>query len=299
MLIHAGDFTRCGNLQEVREFNKWLATLPHKHKLVIAGNHELSFDPEIHKKMTTSTNQNEDHPGPGGPSPGACALDHGNISNPLSPRMVYGGRGGNDAHSAFSVSRSASSTKILDLKMGKMNLENAQEFIAETEKEFELGNFNAFTDVADGDTDNDDQLSAEDMKKELTNCIYLQDASVELYGLKFYGTPWQPEFGGWAFNLPRGQVRFFLDLDSRSISSYYSGRWLYKSRNLSLAYCTTKVLYYIIGEKVGKIWFRHKKSFAIKAIKLIYTHKYGQESLLVRKKMEDQFAKSSALGDVQ
>ena len=210
MLIHAGDFTRCGNLQEVREFNKWLATLPHKHKLVIAGNHELSFDPEIHKKMTTSTNQNEDHPGPGGPGPGACALgDHGNISNPLSPRMVYGGRGGNDAHSAFSVSRSASSTKILDLKMGKMNLENAQEFIAETEKEFELGNFNAFTDVV-ADGDNDDQLSAEDMKKELTNCIYLQDASVELYGLKFYGTPWQPEFGGWAFNLPRGQVRFFF-----------------------------------------------------------------------------------------
>ena len=171
---------------------------------MIAGNHELSFDPEIHKKIT---DQNEDHPGP----PGACALlDHGN--NPLSPRMVYGGRGGNDAHSAFSVSRSASSTKILDLKMGKMNLENAQELIAETEKEFELGNFNAFTDVADAD----DELSAEDMKKELTNCIYLQDASVELYGLKFYGTPWQPEFGGWAFNLPRGQVSsgFFFSIFS-------------------------------------------------------------------------------------
>ena len=198
VLIHAGDFTRCGNLQEVREFNKWLETLPHKHKLVIAGNHELSFDPEIHKKIT---DQNEDHPGP----PGACALDlHGN--NPLSPRMVYGGRGGNDAHSAFSVSRSASSTKILDLKMGKMNLENAQELIAETEKEFEHGNFNAFTDVADAD----DELSAEDMKKELTNCIYLQDASVELYGLKFYGTPWQPEFGGRAFNLPRAQVSGFF-----------------------------------------------------------------------------------------
>ena len=171
---------------------------------MIAGNHELSFDPEIHKKMTTDQNKDH-HPGLG--LPGACALDHGN--NPLSPRMVYGGRGGNDAHSAFSVSRSASSTKILDLKMGKMNLENAQELIAETEKEFELGNFNAFTEVSDGDAADDKELSSEDMKKELTNCIYLQDASVELYGLKFYGTPWQPEFGGWAFNLPRGQVSGF------------------------------------------------------------------------------------------
>ena len=51
-----------------------------------------------------------------------------------------------------------------------------------------------------------DEPSVEEMKKELTNCIYLQDSSVTLYGLKIYGTPWQPEFCGWAFNLPRGQV---------------------------------------------------------------------------------------------
>ena len=44
------------------------------------------------------------------------------------------------------------------------------------------------------------------MKAELTNCIYLEDSSIQIYGLKIYGTPWQPEFCGWAFNLPRGQV---------------------------------------------------------------------------------------------
>lgn len=66
IFIHAGDFTKCGRKEEVIEFNTWIGKninnvnincfikflffslfpgqLPHKHKLVIAGNHELSFD---------------------------------------------------------------------------------------------------------------------------------------------------------------------------------------------------------------------------------------------------------------
>lgn len=37
----------------------------------------------------------------------------------------------------------------------------------------------------------------------LTDCTYLQDEEVVIDGIKFYGTPWQPEFRSWAFNLPR------------------------------------------------------------------------------------------------
>jgi Icc-related predicted phosphoesterase len=37
-----------------------------------------------------------------------------------------------------------------------------------------------------------------------TNCIYLQDEAVTVEGIKFYGSPWQPAFCNWAFNLPRG-----------------------------------------------------------------------------------------------
>src|SRR5262245_10950945 len=33
---------------------------------------------------------------------------------------------------------------------------------------------------------------------------YLQDSSFVLEGLKLWGSPWQPEFNRWAFNLPRG-----------------------------------------------------------------------------------------------
>jgi predicted phosphohydrolase len=34
--------------------------------------------------------------------------------------------------------------------------------------------------------------------------LYLEDAGVEVRGLRVWGSPWQPEYNGWAFNLPRG-----------------------------------------------------------------------------------------------
>ncbi len=35
-------------------------------------------------------------------------------------------------------------------------------------------------------------------------CHYLRDSSVNIEGFNFYGSPWQPWFCDWAFNLPRG-----------------------------------------------------------------------------------------------
>jgi len=37
------------------------------------------------------------------------------------------------------------------------------------------------------------------------NVHYLFDNSVDIDGIKFYGSPWQPEFYDWAFNLKRGK----------------------------------------------------------------------------------------------
>ena len=39
----------------------------------------------------------------------------------------------------------------------------------------------------------------------LSNCIYLEDEKYEVEGLRIYGSPWQPRFCGWAFNLDRGE----------------------------------------------------------------------------------------------
>ncbi|MBC7798243.1 MAG: metallophosphatase domain-containing protein [Pyrinomonadaceae bacterium] len=38
-----------------------------------------------------------------------------------------------------------------------------------------------------------------------TKIIYLQDSEIIIEGLKIYGSPWQPRFFDWAFNLMRGK----------------------------------------------------------------------------------------------
>jgi Icc-related predicted phosphoesterase len=40
MLIFAGDMTDCRTAQNVADFNAFLGSLPHKHKIVVAGNHD-------------------------------------------------------------------------------------------------------------------------------------------------------------------------------------------------------------------------------------------------------------------
>ncbi|MGA1841591.1 MAG: metallophosphatase domain-containing protein [bacterium] len=100
ILICAGDICNQCTIEEIIQFDRFLAQLPHRHKIVIAGNHDFPF-------------QN-------------------------------------------------------------------------------------FPDIA---------------KTSLQNCIYLQDSGVEINGIKIYGSPWQPWFFDWAFNLERGdEIRQKWDL---------------------------------------------------------------------------------------
>ena len=91
VLVHAGDLTCTGALDELEDANRWLAGLPHRHKLAIAGNHDFCL-------------QNQ-------------------------PRQA---------------------------------------------------------------------------RATLTAARYLEDEEVTVAGLRFWGSPWQPRFHDWAFNLPRG-----------------------------------------------------------------------------------------------
>jgi predicted phosphodiesterase len=125
IFIHAGNFTAGGKPDEVVAFNEWLGHLPHTHKLVIAGNHELSFDPSFNFDLSPSSSKHQARSG------------------------------------LFGQNRSSDQQQ--------------------------------------------QQPRADDIRKLLTNCTYLEDTGVELFGIKFFGTPWQPEFGPWAFGVPRGE----------------------------------------------------------------------------------------------
>lgn len=63
ILIHAGDFSSRGKPKEIIHFNNWLGRLPHRHKVVIAGNHDFLFEeqPEQAKALLSNAIYLEDN----------------------------------------------------------------------------------------------------------------------------------------------------------------------------------------------------------------------------------------------
>jgi Icc-related predicted phosphoesterase len=91
VFVHAGDLCRRGELDELRDAMTWIRGLPHRHKIVVAGNHDWAL-----------------------------------VREPAAARDL------------------------------------------------------------------------------MTGAIYLQDEIATVDGITVWGSPWQPEFNDWAFNLPRG-----------------------------------------------------------------------------------------------
>lgn len=56
VLIHAGDITHRGDLDAIRDFDDWLGGLPHRHKIVIAGNHDWTFQTSAREARAAITN---------------------------------------------------------------------------------------------------------------------------------------------------------------------------------------------------------------------------------------------------
>lgn len=44
LLLHAGDLTEWGTFDEIQDQLHWLNSQPHRHKIIIAGNHDILFD---------------------------------------------------------------------------------------------------------------------------------------------------------------------------------------------------------------------------------------------------------------
>uniref|UniRef100_A0A183D5N4 Metallophos domain-containing protein n=1 Tax=Gongylonema pulchrum TaxID=637853 RepID=A0A183D5N4_9BILA len=105
VLIIAGDFTLCGRPDEIELFDNYTRQLKHVFKIVIAGNHECTFDDRFMKATGKDLSEKE-----------------------------------------FAIKQTLSdSFSVHEVKNAKQNLKN---------------------------------------------CIYLEDSSVELFGLQIYGTPW-------------------------------------------------------------------------------------------------------------
>lgn len=51
VILHSGDFTRAGDEKDVKRFESFLSKLPHRNKIVIAGNHDLTFDLENYSSL--------------------------------------------------------------------------------------------------------------------------------------------------------------------------------------------------------------------------------------------------------
>ena len=111
VLLHAGDFSDTGQPRDIEKFGHFLTNLPHQHKVVIAGNHDLTFDTQNYDELYKDFR----HP-----------------------------------------------------------------------KKF-------------------DSIQLKASIRSLPNVTYLEDSGTTINGIKIWGSPWQPEFCDWAFNLPRGE----------------------------------------------------------------------------------------------
>lgn len=62
VLIHAGDSLGQGTLENLEDLNRWLGTLPHRHKIVIAGNHDRAYvdEPEQARAILSNASYLED-----------------------------------------------------------------------------------------------------------------------------------------------------------------------------------------------------------------------------------------------
>lgn len=51
VLLHGGDLSRRGTVEEVAASAAWLRSLPHRHKVVIAGNHDFCLETEDPRRL--------------------------------------------------------------------------------------------------------------------------------------------------------------------------------------------------------------------------------------------------------
>lgn len=63
LLIHAGDMTNSGTAADIQKQLDWLASLPHRHKVIVCGNHDSWFDIRSRREEDTLAHRQVDTKG--------------------------------------------------------------------------------------------------------------------------------------------------------------------------------------------------------------------------------------------
>uniref|UniRef100_A0A383WAH8 Calcineurin-like phosphoesterase domain-containing protein n=1 Tax=Tetradesmus obliquus TaxID=3088 RepID=A0A383WAH8_TETOB len=113
ILLHAGDFSNTGTLAEVQAFLHWLQQQPHRLKIVIAGNHDVTLDAAFYDRQWSFHHTRED-------AAAAQAL----LTNPA---LATTSRNNNSSSSVpdFYTSSSSSSSSSRSYSSGIVYLDNS------------------------------------------------------------------------------------------------------------------------------------------------------------------------------
>lgn len=73
---------------------------------------------------------------------------------------------------------------------------------------------------------------------------YLEDSCIEIEGLNIYGSPWTPEFNGWAFMKPDAELKEYWDKipDDTDVLVTHGGPYGILDQNLEGQYCGSSSL---------------------------------------------------------
>lgn len=80
ILIHSGDFTLSGKDDEIIDFIKFFESQPHKYKIIIAGNHDITLQTDWYKKHFWRFSHNKEGP---------ILLDAENLKNQICSKFIY------------------------------------------------------------------------------------------------------------------------------------------------------------------------------------------------------------------
>lgn len=170
VLLHAGDFTSTGGLGQTRAFAEWFGAQPHSVKIVIAGNHDVTLHQDYYQREWRRFHRK--------PVDAAecrrLTRDWGERAGARREDKVDNGRSWLVDHSAPSTSPAFPQ---VDVTAAQPSLIGPLSFPR--------------------------RLCRHRVMRE-GNFIYLEDSSTIAHGYHIYGSPWQPEFCDWAFNLDRG-----------------------------------------------------------------------------------------------